>query len=85
VTDEQLEDIEELAAQATPPPWNCFGQHLYHSGNKSLMWTERGGPVAIDKSADAMFIVYARGYVPQLIAEVRRLRVYERLYQQEHE
>lgn len=74
-TDEELAELERLALAATPGPWNCFGQHLYHSHNQSLMWSEGGAACAIDRFEDALHIAANDPTMTlRLVAEIRRLR-----------
>jgi hypothetical protein len=88
MTDEQLNRLEHLAAAATPGPWSwrptgdnrdVTGPYLGIGGQ--LIARLCGYPTnlrvcAIDTAsrADGDFIAAARSAVPELIAEVRRLR-----------
>lgn len=78
MTEEQLQAIEQACAQATRGPWKAVRPGHRHANGKYLC-------VQIDKkecyttlemlSDDARFIASARTWVPELVAEVRRLHV----------
>lgn len=68
MTEQQLADLDALAAAATPGPWEQIDSRAYSSGT--------GLQVCLcnETDADAAFIAAARTAVPALVAEVRRLR-----------
>lgn len=75
LTEEQLAELEALADAATPGPWG-----VYHDIDD---WYDVWADIAIKGDtrvsgpgiyADASFIATARTAIPQLIAEVRRLK-----------
>ncbi len=86
MTDSDLDELERLAAAATPGPWfiNTNGDPPEDAGFIGI--DSRGDqPVYPDVAAsdafgrgrglaDAMFCARARTAVPELVAEVRRLR-----------
>lgn len=69
MTDEQLNEIESLAAAATPGPWRQ---------DRWSVWADQYGPTVSRARAmnlaDAAFIAASRSAVPALIAEVRGLQ-----------
>ncbi len=81
MTDERLAELERLAYKATPGPWwpRWGGEpgYIYSSGldrviaelpeERSDMWTHE----------NSEFIAAARTAIPELIAEVRRLKALE--------
>lgn len=82
MTEEYLAKLERLVRMATPGPWRN-GQvedhpdiPSIHGGNKSTVVVDdrtiHDGYAV--KPADVEFIVAARAAVPELVAEVRRLR-----------
>lgn len=80
LTDEQLAEWERLANEAMPGPWECD----YSSGSvnscapqfllddEGPLWVADYGSTANEQNGE--FIAAAREAVPELIAEVRRLR-----------
>lgn len=77
MTDERLSEIEERVNKATAGPWTALGDGDWqdvsgfaHDFGCGCCQREDGNFVA----ADAQFIAHARQDVPELIAEVRRLR-----------
>lgn len=85
MTDEELNRLEALAAAATPGPWRLPGGKSYvmPSHGEPYKVAQLGGtrdsPGLIAREDDrlhhdAEFIAAARGAVPALVAEVRRLR-----------
>jgi hypothetical protein len=74
VTDEQLQEWQRLADEATPGPWENWT--IEDDGNRQDEWSAVG-PVHADMQGavkDAAFIAAARTAVPALVAEVRMLR-----------
>ena len=68
---QQLEEIKERVAKATPGEWDVFDD----------IWVAQGDGLTIGENiakceveADADFIAHARQDVPELVAEVERLR-----------
>lgn len=76
ITDERLRQIEERTTKATAGPW-AVDRGEAHEGDWFCHvdgWTDTGTEwlnLALD---DATFIANARQDVPDLVAEVRRLR-----------
>lgn len=75
MTEQELAELGALANAATPPPWEA--ENDVGTGILSAMLG--GGPHMMAFGdvwtfADAAFIAAARTAVPELIAEVRRLR-----------
>jgi hypothetical protein len=69
-----LDELERLAAAATPGPWEAIRPRI----NIRIMAGDRyvleSGPCGVRTEEDGQFIAAARAAVPALIAEVRRLR-----------
>lgn len=85
-----LDALEALAEAATEGPWCVMRNGLGQScgvtvGNGMVLDFGSGGPFdeTGTTSPDAAFIASARTAVPELIAEVRRLRAIEALYSRE--
>jgi hypothetical protein len=83
MTDDDLDELERLAAAATPGPWTAPIRQEDDSGN--IEWwvgfqplESRPGQYSRDSTVlsyeDAAFITAARTAVPDLCREVRRLR-----------
>ena len=76
MTDADLENLEALAAAATPGPWEATGP--VEDPVDSIVDSDSGLVASTEESArpgeDTAFIAAARDAVPALIAEVRRLR-----------
>lgn len=70
VTDEELNELEALANEATPGPWRVTADPVV-----SINVEAPSTFIAIDYwERDANFVVAARDALPRLIAEVRQLR-----------
>lgn len=83
MTPEQLDEIEARANQATEGPWVVTTCRCEHPGLKpsehGVLATKTSGMLAdfcesLNDENDAEFIATARTDIPQLVAEVRRLR-----------
>lgn len=80
LTDERLADIEARCQAATPGPWQTDSDSccLYGTDEPGMLgtWlmTSLGGPDGTPQ--DGAFIAAARADVPDLVAEVRRLRAF---------
>lgn len=88
MTEAELLELEELCGMATPGPWLIDGPCVYalneHGSNRfsagigtgfvqqSRLKSERTSADEIE--ADAQLIAAARTAIPELIAEIRRLR-----------
>jgi hypothetical protein len=85
LSDEELAELEALAAAATPGPWVAHIEAEAPIGGESMigldglqddfppdMYVRHDGETA--PAADIKFIAAARNYVPRLLTEVRRLR-----------
>lgn len=82
MTDQELNDIEELTNAATPGPW--YQRHDGWTVRQGAYEDEVRGPIIahtmtqggdVEKQVnDSAFIAESRQFVPALIAEVRRLR-----------
>jgi hypothetical protein len=85
LSEDELAELEALAAAATPEPWTAHIDAEAPIGGESMIGLD-GLPddfppdmyVRHDSEtapiADIKFIAAARNYVPRLIAEVRRFR-----------
>ncbi|WP_265560780.1 hypothetical protein [Streptomyces hygroscopicus] len=80
LTDQQLDEIDARAKAATPGPWCTDSWEIYQgteyeAGAEWIGETCRGRVEGLAQDrADAAFVAAARTDVPQLVAEVRRLR-----------
>lgn len=70
MTPERLAEILERAEAATPGPWRIDGRRVVYERDG---WSEMVTPI-LHVSADATFIAHARTDVPELVAEIERLR-----------
>ena len=79
MTGERLAELKALASAASPGPWTFFGP-APHSGFCCVLPVGTGRYVATvtngsrETVGNAAFIATARQAVPELIAEVERLR-----------
>ncbi|MCB9384409.1 MAG: hypothetical protein H6509_07320 [Bryobacterales bacterium] len=75
MTDKELSRIEERAVRATPGPWKSFIEGRDHTSGSNFIRTA-GDDIELSGASkeDQDFIAAARQDVPQLVAEVRRLR-----------
>lgn len=81
MTDARLDEISALADQATPGPWEIAYDHddrpdtgqsvQFPTAIGPFTWIEH--PTARE-DADSVFVAAARTDIPELVAEVRRLR-----------
>lgn len=75
MTEEQINELERLAARATPGPWfvtcNCTGKTFYTIKNDRVYVGEALG--VYNGDANATYIVAACNSVPELIKRVREL------------
>lgn len=88
MTPERIEELKKLCAEATPGPWRqevwhnhdeggwaAVGPHIKDTpGDDYYSSEEPGSPSHEKATSDANFIAAARTAVPELIAEVERLR-----------
>jgi hypothetical protein len=66
-----IEELERLAAQATPGPWVGRGNHIFCADKKRLAYVEAERALDLQTAA---YIVAACNSLPTLIAENRALR-----------
>lgn len=84
ITDDELAQLEALAAAATPEPWQSFVEKREPIGGCSFIQLGADGYSPPDMyvyhddkvapAADLDFIAAARTYIPRLVREIRRLR-----------
>lgn len=84
LTPEQIKELRELCEKATPGPWEMTptsAGYLINSGDQRITsaicyYDDEGFPTAEPcvHGSEAQFIAAARTAMPQLIAEVKRLR-----------
>lgn len=80
LTEENLIEMERRAAEASPGPWESSVEGRDHVSGDSFIRIVGGPDMYVSRdavpasAADLDFIAAARQDVPQLIAEVRRLR-----------
>jgi len=84
VSDELLDELERLSAEADPPPWCSFIEGRDHESGDSFVMVGEGEQRRADlylsrESApagrnDHDLVAAARTYLPALVAEIRRLR-----------
>jgi hypothetical protein len=78
VTDERLSELDALADAATPGPW--LDKHWHDDEEMPHTVVYCGPPGARRRMVrfvnldDAAFVAAARAAIPELVAEVRRLR-----------
>lgn len=81
--EQRLNEIERRANAATPGPWTAASRDVsgrLDSNERSGLGWELDGPPEPDlrgqfaRGEDALFLAHARADIPDLIAEVRRLR-----------
>ena len=70
MNEQRLKEIEDRTNAATPGPWDMDGSGVYGAGETEVVTFTDYLPIG----DDADFIAYARQDIPDLIAEVRRLR-----------
>jgi hypothetical protein len=89
LSDERLAEIEKRCAAATPGPWEWPADHCDRFtvvawsdgprwGTPRDVTVQPEGRTYAQAEADAAFVARARTDVPDLVAEVRRLRAVER-------
>lgn len=67
--------IRQRCDQATPGPWKSFVEGRDHDSGSSFIMTSGGDIELIGASvADQEFIAHARQDIPQLLAEIQRLK-----------
>lgn len=75
MTDEELEEIEQLCAAATAGPWTSWVEGRDHlAGCNFIMTGDQDIEFIGATVADQDFIARARQEVPRLVTEMRRLR-----------
>jgi hypothetical protein len=81
MTDDRLAELERLCAAATPGPWEVDADRRLALGVASVRCVHGTRPTVAHVDAHlremdeaAAFVAAARTAVPELIAEVRRLR-----------
>ena len=88
MTDSELDEIEQRAAATTPGPWTAYIEGRDHTSGDDFIMIGEPGTAQIDvyvthysgtspkpaPDADLDFIAHARRDIPQLVAEIRRLR-----------
>lgn len=81
LTEEYLAGIERRIAAASPGPWRSYVEGRDHDSGSSFIMSgppeHRGEDIELIGAtvADQDFIAHARTDLPNLLAEVRRLRV----------
>jgi hypothetical protein len=80
LSDEELDEMMERCAVATPGPWRSYIEGRDHTSGDSFIMTGEGSHRGEDiyligaTKADQDFVARARQDVPRLIEEVRRLK-----------
>ena len=69
-----LEELKQLAAEASPGPWIFRWDELFSATGKTLLASTNVGEGVVEIEADGSLIVAAVNSLPALIAEVERLR-----------
>jgi hypothetical protein len=78
--DTELEAIRQRCENATPGPWKSFIEGRDHTSGSSFIMTgsveSRGNDIELSgaTTADQDFIAHARQDIPQLLAEITRLK-----------
>lgn len=86
MADNRLNEIDELLAKTTPGPWP--GDYVYSAvrhiaRNCDHIESKTDPDFAWHRYDDAEFIAASRTLVPELLAEVRRLRAENQQFQEE--
>jgi hypothetical protein len=87
--DNRLAELEALAAKATPGPWRCDGYDCERGQVRLLMacgespndW-QWGAWTSLRTKENGLLVAASRTAIPELIAEVRRLRLAVAQYQE---
>lgn len=79
ISDEKLDELQALCDAASPQPWMTTSEPPYGIASTltpqiSLLMIDRDGMAYVDLDKNAKFIVAACNALPELLAEVRRLR-----------
>jgi hypothetical protein len=75
MTNEELAEIEARANAATPGPWNDTSEGVAsEKENYYICECYQNDPDDVIIDADRKFIAHARDDIPNLIAEIKRLR-----------
>jgi len=84
ISDQELEEIETRANNASSAPWQSYVEGRDHTGGDDFVMVgegkQRGDDMYIRRDTkpasteDQDFIAHARQDIPRLIAEIRRLR-----------
>lgn len=81
LTEEYLDEIERRIQAASPGPWRSYVEGRDHYSGSSFIMTgppeHRGEDIELlgATAADQDFIAHARVDLPNLLTEVRRLRI----------
>jgi hypothetical protein len=74
-----MDAIRERCNQATPGPWKSYIEGRDHDSGASFIMTSGADIELIGASlADQDFIAHARQDIPQLLAEIQRLKTMTR-------
>jgi hypothetical protein len=75
LSDEDLEEIKKRCVAATPGPWKSYVEGREEMSGSDFIMTE-GEDIYLSGAtvADQDFITHARQDIPNLVAEVERLR-----------
>lgn len=78
ITEEELQNIELRCTLAQPGPWKAYIEGRDHeSGDDFIMTGQEDIYLTGATDADHDFIANAKQDIPNLIAEIRRLKRYE--------
>jgi hypothetical protein len=81
LTDTELEQIQSRCDAATPGPWKSYVEGRDHTSGSSFIMTgdrsARGKDIELSGATitDQDFIAHARQDIPNLINEIKRLRL----------
>jgi hypothetical protein len=75
ITDDRLAEIQERSNAATPGPWRSFVEGRDHDSGSSFIQTSGDDIEFVGATeADQDFMAHARQDIPELIAEIARLK-----------
>jgi hypothetical protein len=78
MTEQEIQEIESRCNAASPGPWSSYVEGRDHESGSNLIMTNGKSGFDIELTgatvADQDFIAHARQDIPNLLAEIRRLK-----------